>query len=249
VTREIKMPDPGKYDEDLQTEHPMNRFVAIDDGKTGVALLNEGLKAYEPHDDGDQTLSLTMLRCFPLRICITNLEMTDYSNLDKGSQCLGTHTFKYAFMPYSGTVESAKIWQVAERFNHTVRVAQIGPSADGKLPLAHSFLEVENAALHVSAVKQSENGEGWIVRLFNPTDSTLGGRISLNGGMVPPEAQSPVERQAADFALPAGTGKQWGKVLLVDLEENEIETLPINDDGSVNLDVTKKKIQTLEFLP
>ena len=52
-----------------------------------------------------------MLRCFPLRICITVLEMTDYSNQDKGSQCLGTHTFKYAFMPYTGTVESAGIWQ------------------------------------------------------------------------------------------------------------------------------------------
>ena len=110
VTRDIRLPDPGRYDEDVQTEHPMDRLVAIEDGTSGVALLNEGLKAYEPHDD-DQTLSLTMLRCFPLRICITVLEMTDYSNQDKGSQCLGTHTFKYAFMPYTGTVESAGIWQ------------------------------------------------------------------------------------------------------------------------------------------
>ena len=110
VTRDIRLPDPGRYDEDIQTEHPMDRLVAIEDGTSGVALLNEGLKAYEPHDD-DQTLSLTMLRCFPLRICITVLEMTDYSNQDKGSQCLGTHTFKYAFMPYTGTVESAGIWQ------------------------------------------------------------------------------------------------------------------------------------------
>jgi alpha-mannosidase len=156
----MKLPDPGKYEEDLQTEHPMDRFVAIEDGEGGVALLNEGLKAYEPHDDDDQTLSLTLLRCFPLRICITNLEMTDYSSQDNGSQCLGTHTFKYGFMPYSGTAETAKVWQAAERFNHAVRVAQIGPSAGGKLPLAHSFLEVENDALHVSAVKQSENGEG-----------------------------------------------------------------------------------------
>ncbi len=66
VERSMKLPDPGKYDEDLQTEHPMDRFVAIEDGKAGVALINEGLKAYEPHDDDDQTLSLTMLRCFPL---------------------------------------------------------------------------------------------------------------------------------------------------------------------------------------
>jgi hypothetical protein len=248
VERSMKLPDPGKYDEDLQTEHPMDRFVAIEDGTAGVALLNEGLKAYEPHDDDDQTLSLTMLRCFPLRICITNLEMTDYSSQDNGSQCLGTHTFKYAFMPYAGTVETAKVWQAAERFCHAVRVAQIGPSSDGKLPLAHSFLEVENDALHVSAVKQSENGAGWIVRLFNPTDGTLGGKISLNGGKVPPSSLSPVERQAANFALPAGTGKKWSKARLVDLEELEIEELALDAGGAVCLDITKKKIVTLEFL-
>jgi len=227
----------------------MDRFVAIEDGKVGVALLNEGLKAYEPHDDDDQTLSLTILRSFPLRICITNLEMTDYSNQDNGSQCLGTHTFKYAFMPYLGTVETAKIWQVAERFNHAVRVAQIGPSTGGKLPLAHSFLEVENDALHVSAVKQSENGKGGVVRLLNPTNETLSGKICLNGGKVPPDAFSPVERQARNFALPAGTGKMWSKARLVDLEELETEVLKLDTGGAVSLDITKKKIITIEFLP
>ena len=226
----------------------MDRFVAIEDGNSGVALLNEGLKAYEPHDDDDQTLSLTMLRCFPLRICITNLEMTDYSNQDNGSQCLGTQTFKYAFMPYDGTVSTAKIWQAAERFNHAVRVAQIGPSTGGKLPLTHSFLDVENDALHISAVKQSEDGMGWVVRIFNPTDETLGGRISLNGGKAPSDALSPLERQAVNFALPANSGKNWSKARLVDLEEQEYKALTLDTNGAVNLDVTKKKIVTIEFL-
>lgn len=250
VSRAIKLPDPGKYDENLQTEHPMDRFVAIEDGKAGVALLNEGLKAYEPHADDDQTISLTMLRSFPLRICITNLELTDYSNIDNGSQCLGTHTFKYAFMPYTGTVDSARIWQTAERFNHAVRAAQIGPSADGgKLPATHSFLKIGNDALHVSAVKQSEDGKGWIIRLFNPTEGTLSGTVSLNGGMAPPKALSPVERQAVNFALPGDTGRKWSKARLVDLEENEIKPLTLEADGSVKLDITKKKIVTVEFLP
>jgi hypothetical protein len=248
VERAIKLPDPSRYDEDLQTEHPMDRFVAIEDGQAGVALLNEGLKAYEPHDDDDQTLSLTMLRCFPLRICVTNLEMTDYSQEDNGSQCLGTHTFKYAFMPYAGSVESAGIWQAAERFNHSVRVAQIGPSAGGNLPLAHSFLEIENEALHVSAVKQSESGAGWIVRLFNPTDRTQSSKVCLNGGMSPPPAQSPVERQAVHFVLPPDTGQEWSRARLVDLEENEIEELTLDADAAVKLDVTKKKIVTIEFV-
>jgi hypothetical protein len=249
VERAIRLPDPGRYDEDIQTEHPMDRFVAIEDGRAGIALLNEGLKAYEPHADDEQTLSLTMLRCFPLRICVTNLELTNYSDQDNGSQCLGTHTFRYGFMPYSGNVESAGIWRAAERFNHVVRAAQIGPSSDGKLPLAHSFLEIDNEALHVSTVKQSESGEGWVIRLFNPTDATLKSRIHLNGGQVPPSPQSPVERQAADFGLPPDTGRTWSKVRLVDLEEKETEVLVPYEDGSVDLEITRKKIITLEFLP
>ena len=250
VERSIKLPDPDKYAEDLQTEHPMDRFVAIEDSKAGVALLNEGLKAYEPHDDEDQTLSLTMLRCFPLRICITTLEMTDYSDQDNGSQCLGTHTFKYGFMPYSGNVETAGVWKAAERFNNAVRVAQIGPSADGgKLPLTYSFLEIENEALHVSAIKQSENGKGWVVRLFNPTDKKISSRIRLNSGQAPPDALSPVERQTRNFALPANSGKPWSQVRLVNLEELEGKKLALDAEGAVNLDITKKKIVTIEFLP
>jgi alpha-mannosidase len=96
----------------------MDNFVAIQDNKGGVALLNEGLKASEYHDDDNQTLSLTVLSCYQLRICITNLEMTDYSSQDNGSQCLGTHTFKYAFIPYSRSIETAKLWQAAERYKH-----------------------------------------------------------------------------------------------------------------------------------
>jgi hypothetical protein len=184
-----------------------------------------------------------------LRICITNLEMTDYSSLDDGSQCLGTHRFRYAFLPFSGTVESAGIWQAAERFSHAVRAAQIAPSAGGSLPLELSFLEVENPALHLSAVKQSETGAGWVVRLFNPTDTTLGGTIRLNGGMTPPAAQSPVERQSAAGALPAATGKPWRTACLVDLEENEIETLVMDPHGAVHVDVTPKKILTIRFAP
>jgi alpha-mannosidase len=249
VERRIRLPDPANYDEDLQTEQPMDRFVAVTDGQTGVALLNEGLKAYEPHDDAKRTLSLTLLRCFPLRICVTNLEMTDYSSQDDGSQCLGTHHFRYAFLPFSGTVAQAGVWQAAESFNHAVRAAQIAPAPGGSLPLELSFLEVENPALHLSAVKQGESGAGWIVRLFNPNDTALGGKIRLNRGMTPPAPRSPVERQAAGGALPAATGNRWRGARLVDLEENALAPLAIDADGAVRVEVAPKQIVTLEFSP
>ena len=95
VTRSLKEVDPSLFSEAPQPEQPMNSFVDLSDGKDGLALLNEGLKAYEVENDPEKTVNLTLLRCFPLRICVTQ-EMTDYSKIDKSSQCLGKHTFRFA---------------------------------------------------------------------------------------------------------------------------------------------------------
>jgi len=248
VSRPIARPDPAPFGEEPQTEHPMDRFVYASDGQAGVALLNEGLKAYEAHEDEAHTLSLTLLRCFPLRICVTALEMTDYSKLDNGSQCLGKHTFRYALLPHVGDGQAAGLWQQAERFCHDLRIVQIGPTPHGTQPLARSFLDVEPDGLHVSGIKQSESGEGWIVRLFNPSERTIDGRLRLNGGVAaPPAGQSPVERVQASFALPGEPGPRWPAARAVSLEEVPEADLAVDPDGWVAFQIVAKKILTMEF--
>ena len=248
VTRPIARPDPAPFGEEPQTEHPMDRFVDICDGEAGVALLNEGLKAYEAHEDAARTLSLTLLRCFPLRICATNVGMADYSKLDKGSQCRGRHTFRYALLPHEGDGHPAALWQLAERFCHDLRIVQIGPTPHGSQPPARSFLEVEPEGLHVSAVKQSESARGWIVRLFNPSERTIDGRLRLNGGLTgPPAAQSPVERGRASFALPTDPGVPWPAARVVNLEEAREAELAVDPEGWVAFEIARKQILTVEF--
>ncbi len=248
IARPVAKPDYSLYDEIPMTEQPMNSFVDISDGKYGVALLNEGLKAYEVQDDSEGTLNLTLLRCYPLRICVTR-EMLDYSQLDKGSQCIGKHSFKYAIMPHSGDWESGKVWQMSEKFNLKLSAAQIGPTKYGKNPLTKSFLEFKEEGMHVSAVKRSESGEGWIIRIFNPSDETVQNSIRFNGGAAEiTTKQSPVERGQAEFELPKGDGKGWSKVRLVNLEELPERELSINSDGWVDFEITKKKILTFEFI-
>jgi len=48
---------------------------------------------------------------------------------------------------------------------------------------------------------------------------------------------------------PTDNGKQWSKERIVDLEELDTEALILDADGAVSLDITKKKIVTIEFLP
>ena len=250
VARPVAMPDPAPFGEEPQTEFPMDRFVDLSDGKIGAALLNEGLKAYEPHNDEANTISLTLLRCFPLRICVTALEMTDFSKLDKGSQCLGKHTFRYAFLPHEGDWKDANLWHASERFTHPLRIAQMGPTPEGTESKSKSFLELEPEGLHLSALKESEDGKGWVVRLFNPGDDTVNGKMRLNLGQAnPKDNPSLVERQAANFALPAVNGKAWSKVEKVSLEEIMEEELSLDKDGWLSFEMGKKKLLTIKFTP
>ncbi len=231
------------------SEQPMNSFIDLSDGGFGIAFLNEGLKAYEAHGDAERTLSLTLLRCYPLRICVTS-EMLDYSQLDTGSQCLGRHSFRYAIMPHAGGWEAGGVWQASERFTLGMSAAQIGPSRHGKNRLRGSFLELAKERLHVSAVKQSESAHGWIVRVFNPSDSTLSNSLRLNGGRAGPgRSQSPVERLKAEFELPKERGRAWSTVRLVSLEELPLRTLPMSDEGWVDFEIAAKKVLTFEFIP
>ena len=248
VSRPIEKPDYSLYDEPPMTEHPMNSFVSINDGTNGVALLNTGLKAYEAADDEDGTLLLSLIRAYPLRICVTK-DMQNYSDWDKGSQCIGVNTFRYAFMPHQGNWEDANVWQESERFNLYCTAAQIAPTAHGKNGLTHSFIELGEENLTISAIKKSEDGEGFVIRLFNPSDKTIKNKIRLNGGIAPIEKpQSPVERQMAEFELPAYSGKKWKEVKLVTLEELDSAPLTMDADGFVDFEITGKKILTIKFV-
>jgi hypothetical protein len=88
------------------------------------------------------------------------------------------------------------------------------------------------------------------VRLFNPFDKSIQGKLRLNGGFGGPGCnQSPIERLQAEFALPSGHGRKWRKVRLVTLEELPDRDLNLDKDGWVSFNITKKKILSFEFLP
>ncbi|MCL2099976.1 MAG: glycosyl hydrolase-related protein, partial [Oscillospiraceae bacterium] len=249
LKRQIAKRDYSLYDEVPMSEHPMNSFVDISDGKNGVALLNTGLKAYEASDDEQNTLYLTLLRCFPLRICVTS-DMQNYSNWDKGSQMLGKNVFRYAFMPHKGDWEEADVWGSSESFNLQLAAAQLAPTNHGKNPSAHSFLELTTERLNVSAVKRAEDKNGYVVRLFNPSDKTVKASIRLNGGLAPVnETQTPLQRQKAEFKLPAYGKNKWAAVKLVSLEEKEtgLPAVSMKKDGFVDFEITGKKILTVKF--
>ena len=247
LERSVKLPYSEDYREPPQSEEPMNSFIDITDGKNGLAILNEGMKAYEATDRDQPELRLTLLRSFPLRICVTT-EMTDYSQVDKSSQCLGKHTFHYAVMPHKGGWEKANLWNAAEQFNLSLVIGQTAPTENGSEPMQKSFLEISDETISVSAVKRSEDGAGWVVRLFNPASSVIKAKLRLNGGKANSASSSPVERLQKEMAV-SGTSEQiWNTIRIVNLEEIPEKELALDGDGWCNIEIAPKQILTLEFL-
>ena len=47
------------------------------------------------------------------------------------------------------------------------------------MPIENSILEIDNKNVHITAVKRTDNGNGIIVRMFNPTEKVQ--KICLKG--------------------------------------------------------------------
>lgn len=247
LERSVKLPYSETFREPPQSEQPMNSFIDISDGTCGLAILNEGMKAYEATDTDQPELRITLLRCFPLRICVTQ-EMTDYSQIDKSSQCLGRHVFHYAVMPHPGNWERANLWNAADQFNLPLVIGQTAPTANGTEPRQKSFLEISDERISVSGVKQSEDGNEWIVRLFNPATTSVTAKIRLNGGKANSlQWRSPVERLQLEMALAGTENRRWTGVHIVSLEEIREKELALDRDGWSTVEIMPKKILTLAF--
>jgi alpha-mannosidase len=179
VRRPTRLPEGGKdWLEQPSPTHPQKRFVAVEDGQRGLAILNRGLPEYQAEEDG--TIYLTLLRAIgwlsrdDLKLRQGEPAGPTYEVPD--AQCPGVHTFDYAIVPYAGQWKQARLWQEAIEFNAPLRGIQVLPKG-GSLPKTASFLQVSPDDLVVSAVKPAEEGEGVIVRMFNIGNRSIRGRI------------------------------------------------------------------------
>jgi mannosylglycerate hydrolase len=247
IARSMLPPDHTLYYEKPQSEQPMNSFIDISNGQHGLGLLNDGLKAYTGNGDPRRTLNITLLRCFPMKLCAMD-DRTDYTRTDRGGQCPGRHTFRYGIAPHAGDWAAANLWRLADRFNLPFVAAQTGPTQHGHAPRERSFLELDNPHVQLSALKRSEDASGWVVRLFNTHDGATTARLRFNGGRAGQTVvQSPTERVAAAFALPDADTAPWREITAVTLEELPLDPLARDADGWVSVALGPRRIVTILF--
>jgi alpha-mannosidase len=174
-----------KYDvRSFTIEHPaqvapMQRFVTVCGKDRSLTLLAYGLPEYELNLDGKGTLALTLLRC------IGTLAGDDlitrpggkagWDNETPDAQCQGVHSFRYALLPHGPDEPEwgEFVGRESERFH--LPMLPLRRKNTAPLPLESSLLGLEGGPLVLSALKESEDGTGIIVRVYNPGPAGVDG--------------------------------------------------------------------------
>lgn len=209
----------GKYWPEMQTL-PMQHFVDISDGKQGIALVNNCLTEYELKDDDYTTLYVTLFRSVGNMI-VTAWESVGIFPKQLGSQLLQELNYEYAIYPHRGDWEEGQVYAEAEKLNAPPAPFQISQHGAGHLPPQNSFLEIQPVNLILSAFKKAEDRNSYILRVFNPTQKMIEGKIKLT---------MPIK-----------------KVYLTNLNEERQTALSPNDLSVISLKVASNKIVTLEI--
>lgn len=226
VEREVVFGPKSPWANAIRPTFPMQRFVDVSDGKAGLAIVNDGLREYQVTPDDDRAIAITLMRAFEVSLTTVSKRWDRHPEMP-GSQCFGAHEFRYRIVPHSGTWEKAGLFQEAERLALPLEPAQAGaPNAHGTrgrslLPQSMGFLQVTPSSVVLSAVKHSEDGPGFIVRLFNPTGRAVDA--------------------AVDFAWTAA------KCELVSMEELFVKRLTANG-RRVTLKIAPKKVVNVRVI-
>lgn len=140
----------------------------VSDGTNGLALLNEGLTAYQVLPDERRTASLVLVRAVDTPGLLAMAQ--------KGAQCKRAFACRYAVYPHAGDWQTGEVYKQAREHNVGLRVIYT-TRHEGHLPQRHAFVSIEPDTLVLSALKPAEQGDGVALRLFNPTAKAVSGKI------------------------------------------------------------------------
>lgn len=220
ATRTIKWRDHKDNAEAFPASQPMQNFIDVSDGNDGLAVMTKGLREYEICDDEERTIKITLIRT--QRAYMTANGNMTVEELDKytGQHSFGTLEYEYAIYPHQGKWNEADVLNETYAFKVPVKAVQ-GVPHPGELPCTASFFTVSpEKKVLISALKQSEDGEGTILRVWNTTGDTL----PLEIGTILPITS--VERVRLDESCPEAVALHDGK-FSVSLLPHKIETFKV----------------------
>lgn len=142
-------------------EYPALQWAAVGDALGGVALLNDSKHGYSAKGN---TLRLSLIR--------SNFSPDPWPDP-------GSHTWRYAILPYHGGWGEAGLARRGTEFNLPLMAATVPFDAKGSLAQQWSPLEFSGDRVVATGLKRAEKGEDWVLRYFEPLGRPYDGRLRL----------------------------------------------------------------------
>lgn len=186
--------DQSTWQEPPISIEPTQYYVSLTDGKTGIAVIPQGVREYEVLDDSK--IRLTLFRTYGFMGKENLIYRPGRASGERiietpAAQLLKEMEFNFGFTSYAGDINDSDIDTLAKQYNTNLEVYTYAEFLNGRLIFSQREIEGQNAKIHslfetegnlvVSAVKKAEEDDGYIIRLYNGKDhKDLDDKIKFN---------------------------------------------------------------------
>jgi alpha-mannosidase len=190
------------------------RWADLSDAQYGVSILNDSKYGY---DGKDNVLRLSLLRspAYP------------DPHADEGKQ-----HFSYAIYPHAGGWQQASTVRHGYEFNY-LPIAFQTTAHEGNLPPSHSFVKVDPENLVLTAMKQTEAGDGLVLRFYETNGQKGTATIHVPAGVSEAHEANLMEKQE-------GSVQVSGDTITVPVGAWEIKTLVVRYPTQTASTVSKR---------
>ena len=138
---------------------------------------------------------------------------------------LGRHAIRYALAPYVDDYCPGAAHRFGYAFNHPC--LPVGTTVhEGEQPPENSFVEVVTHNAILSGLKQAEDSEALILRLFETAGRATEAEVRLSPALIAPNSPA-VETDLMEQPLAASSARMEGEVLKVKLPGHGIATVRV----------------------
>lgn len=186
--------DQSTWQEPPISIEPTQSYVSLTDGKTGIAVIPQGVREYEVLDDSK--IRLTLFRTYGFMGKENLIYRPGRASGERiietpAAQLLKEMEFNFGFTSYAGDINDSDIDTLVKQYNTNLEVYTYAEFLNGRLIFSQREIEGQNAKIHslfetegnlvVSAVKKAEEDDGYIIRLYNGKDhKDLDDKIKFN---------------------------------------------------------------------
>ena len=167
--------------EKARFESCAQKWMDFSEGNYGVSLLNDCKYGHSVYDG---TIGLTLIKC--------GVEPNPNADVE-------VHSFTYSLYPHQGTWKQAGT--VAEAYNVNQPAYAV---AGGEIGKAYSFASVDKANVVLETVKEAENGDGTVLRLYECGNARTKTTLTVNAPFTKAYTANLLEETEEELAVVDG---------------------------------------------